>query len=198
MPSRMMPAFMLLPKLPIRICTMFSGQPVDTLLEVPLMISVLVIDDDPIALQGCRRVLEDAGISPIFCAIDLEAAYQLLLSHRGYCRSRIWRRQSRRIGVYSPHQGFCQANPFLVFRAHRNPTIVAQALQADASGYVLKDDAHSEGLVKAVLWVSTSPTFTCGDRARGGIRSRVRPRPPMQSSRGRIRLRQTAKPTSCP
>jgi two-component system, NarL family, invasion response regulator UvrY len=46
------------------------------------MISVLVIDDHPIALQGCRRVLEDAGIAPIFCATDLEAAYRLLLTHR--------------------------------------------------------------------------------------------------------------------
>jgi two-component system invasion response regulator UvrY len=34
------------------------------------MTSVLVIDDHPIVLQGCRRMLEDAGIEAVLEARD--------------------------------------------------------------------------------------------------------------------------------
>ena len=37
------------------------------------MTSVLIIDDHPIVLQGCRRVLEDAGMEPVLTASDLVA-----------------------------------------------------------------------------------------------------------------------------
>ena len=35
------------------------------------MTKILVIDDHPIVLQGCRRVLEDAGIEDITLASNL-------------------------------------------------------------------------------------------------------------------------------
>jgi two-component system, NarL family, invasion response regulator UvrY len=35
------------------------------------MTSVLVIDDHPIVLEGCRRVLKDAGIETVLEARDL-------------------------------------------------------------------------------------------------------------------------------
>jgi DNA-binding NarL/FixJ family response regulator len=33
--------------------------------------SVLIVDDHPILLQGCRRILEDIGIKAIFEARDV-------------------------------------------------------------------------------------------------------------------------------
>ena len=41
------------------------------------MTSVLIVDDHPIVLQGCRRTLQDSGIAPIFEARDIEAGLQL-------------------------------------------------------------------------------------------------------------------------
>ena len=38
------------------------------------MTSVLIIDDHPIVLQGCRRLLQDHGITPIHEARDVESA----------------------------------------------------------------------------------------------------------------------------
>jgi DNA-binding NarL/FixJ family response regulator len=46
------------------------------------MTSVLIIDDHPIVLQGCRRVLEDAGMEPVLTASDLVAGYRLYRRHQ--------------------------------------------------------------------------------------------------------------------
>jgi two-component system invasion response regulator UvrY len=41
------------------------------------MTSVLIIDDHPIVLQGCRRMLEDAGVKTVLEARDPAAGYRL-------------------------------------------------------------------------------------------------------------------------
>jgi two-component system, NarL family, invasion response regulator UvrY len=46
------------------------------------MTKVLVVDDHPIVLQGCRRILEDAGGATVFEASDVAAGYELFRSHR--------------------------------------------------------------------------------------------------------------------
>jgi CheY-like chemotaxis protein len=47
-----------------------------------VMISVLVIDDHPIVLRGCRRLLEDAGVTSVLEAGDVAAGYELFCCHR--------------------------------------------------------------------------------------------------------------------
>ena len=44
--------------------------------------SVLVIDDHPVARQGCRRVLQRIGITTIFEAGDVVTGYELFGRHR--------------------------------------------------------------------------------------------------------------------
>lgn len=157
----------LLPKVPGHICTMFSGRPINILLRVSLMISVLIIDDHPIALQGCRRVLEDAGVGPIFCATDLDAAYLLFLSHRpdvAIVDLAFAGDSLGGLGFVRRIKASPKEIPIVVFSMHDDPAIIAQALEAGASSYVLKD-AHSEELIKAVHRVSTSPPFTCAHDA---------------------------------
>jgi YesN/AraC family two-component response regulator len=44
------------------------------------MVSILIIDDHPFIVQGCKRVLEDAGIELIFEANDIVNGYELYLS----------------------------------------------------------------------------------------------------------------------
>jgi two-component system, NarL family, invasion response regulator UvrY len=131
------------------------------------MTSVLVIDDHPIALQGCRRALEDAGIGPVFCTTDLEAAYQLFVSH---CPDvaivdLVFAGDGLGgLGFIRRIKASAKQTHVLVFSMHDNPAIVALALEAGASSYVLKD-AYSEELIRAVRRASASPPFTCADHA---------------------------------
>ena len=46
------------------------------------MTSVLIVDDHPVVLQGCRRILEDAGITAVFEASDPATGYELFRNHR--------------------------------------------------------------------------------------------------------------------
>jgi two-component system, NarL family, invasion response regulator UvrY len=45
------------------------------------MASVLIIDDHPIVLQGCRRMLEDAGVQIVLEARDPISGYRLYRRH---------------------------------------------------------------------------------------------------------------------
>jgi two-component system, NarL family, invasion response regulator UvrY len=146
---------------------MFSRRPINIVLKVPFMISVLVIDDHPVALQGCRRVLEDAGFGPIYCASAIEAAHQLFLSHRPdvtIVDLALAGDNLGGLGFIRRIRASAKQTSVLVFSMHDNPAIVAQALDAGASGYVLKD-AHCEDLIKAVRRISTSLATTCADRS---------------------------------
>jgi len=45
------------------------------------MTTVLLIDDHPIVLQGCRRLLEDAGVETVLQARDPTSGYRLYRRH---------------------------------------------------------------------------------------------------------------------
>jgi two-component system, NarL family, invasion response regulator UvrY len=131
------------------------------------MTSVLIIDDHPIVLQGCRRVLEDAGLGPVLTASDLVSGYRLYRRHgpdvavidlaihgRGLGGIDL----IRRIHAYKPRARI------LVLSMHNDAMIVARALEAGATGYVLKDTS-SEQLVKAVQQVATGAPYLDGELA---------------------------------
>jgi two-component system, NarL family, invasion response regulator UvrY len=125
------------------------------------MTSVLIIDDHPIVLQGCRRVLEDAGMGPVLTASALVSGY------------RLWRRHAPDVAVIDlaihgrglggidlirrirTHQLRAR---ILVLSMHNDAMIVARCLEAGATGYVLKDTS-SEQLVKAVQQVATGAAY---------------------------------------
>lgn len=108
------------------------------------MTSVLVIDDHPIVLQGCRRLLQDAGVERVLEASTLLGGYRLFRRERpdvviidlalqgnglsGLVLVRRLRAQNPRL-------------PILVFSMHGDPVIASRALEAGANGYVLKDTA---------------------------------------------------------
>ena len=131
------------------------------------MTSVLIVDDHPIVLQGCRRVLEDAGVGPIFEAKDMVNGYRLYHRHRpdvvivdlsiagdglgGLSLIRRIRTNDARARI-------------LVLSMYSDPMIVARTLEAGASGYVLKDTSSDE-LVKAVEHAVAGKPFISGDLA---------------------------------
>jgi len=131
------------------------------------MTSALIIDDHPIVLQGCRRVLQDAGVQTLFEARDIVAGYRLYRRHRpdvvvvdlalngnGLAGLSL----IRRIKAHDPH------TRVLVFSMHGDPVIVTRALHAGASGYVLKDTSSQE-LVDAFNRVRAGKPYLSNDIA---------------------------------
>jgi two-component system, NarL family, invasion response regulator UvrY len=131
------------------------------------MTSVLIIDDHPIVLQGCRRVLEDAGIEPVLAASDLVAGYRLYLRHKPDVAIVDLAIQGKGLGgleLIRRIRAHDTGAHILVLSMHNDAMIVARSFEAGASGYVLKDTS-SEELVKAVQQVSAGAPFLSSDLA---------------------------------
>jgi DNA-binding NarL/FixJ family response regulator len=108
---------------------------------------VLVVDDHPIVLQGCRRVLEDAGVHEILEAGSVAEANSLYRRHAPDVVI---------IDLAMQGKGFSGLDlirrlrlekadlPILVFSMHGDPVIVSRALEAGATGYLLKDTAPDD------------------------------------------------------
>jgi DNA-binding NarL/FixJ family response regulator len=115
------------------------------------MTKVLVIDDHPIVLQGCKQVLEDAGVESVMQASSLVEGFRLYRSMRPNLiivdlsvRSGALDGISfiRRLRVHD------KSTPILVFSMHSDPVIVSRTLQVGATGYLLKD-TWSDEFIKA-------------------------------------------------
>jgi two-component system, NarL family, invasion response regulator UvrY len=111
------------------------------------MTRALVIDDHPIVLQGCARILEAKGDAEVLLAASLAEGFRLYRSNKPdiiivdlTMKSGLLSGLSfiRRIRVVNGRV------PILVLSMHRDPVIVRRALQAGATGFVLKDSASDE------------------------------------------------------
>src|SRR5258707_8032119 len=106
------------------------------------MTSVLIIDDHPIVLQGCRRMLEDAGIKTVLEARDATSGYRLFRRHHPDVVIIDLPIRSSVLGgldVIRQMRAHNRRSCILVFSMDRNPTIAIRALKAGAAGYMLKD-----------------------------------------------------------
>lgn len=125
------------------------------------MTKILVIDDHPIVLQGCRRVLEDAGI------VDITLASNLIEGFRAYRNDKpdviiidlaikkgilVGLTFIRRLRVHDKH------TPILVLTMHEDPMIASQSLRLGANGYILKDTS-SVDIIKALQAVRQGKPF---------------------------------------
>ncbi|MFG1203533.1 response regulator transcription factor [Xanthobacter aminoxidans] len=152
------------------------------------MTSVLLIDDHPIVLQGCRHLLEDAGISDLMEAQTALAGYRLFRRNRpdvvivdlalngsglaGLALVRRLRAQAARM-------------PILVFSMHADPVIASRALEAGATGYLLKDTSPDD-LLEAFEKVRRGQPYIShdlalevallGTRGRSGVMADLTPR----------------------
>jgi len=131
------------------------------------MTTVLVIDDHPIVLQGCARILEANGPTRVLTAVSMADGFRLyrqqdpdviivdLTMHSGLLSGLSFIRRLRVVN---------RRVPILVLSMHRDPVIVSRALQAGASGYVLKDSA-AEDLLKAIKRVGDGRPFISDELA---------------------------------
>lgn len=106
------------------------------------MTSVLIVDDHPIVLQGCRQVLQDAGVTKLFEADTAVAAYRIFRRSRPDVVILDLGLQGGGLGgldLIRRLRLHDQLMPILIFSMHSDPVIVSRALKAGATGYVLKD-----------------------------------------------------------
>jgi two-component system, NarL family, invasion response regulator UvrY len=131
------------------------------------MTKVLIIDDHPIVLQGCRRMLEDAGVTDVIEAADATSGYRLFGDKRpevviidvGLHDSRLGGLELiRRIRADDMNVRI------LVFSMHNDPVVVARALQAGATGYVVKDTSP-EHFIEAFKKVRVGTRYLSDDLA---------------------------------
>jgi DNA-binding NarL/FixJ family response regulator len=131
------------------------------------MTSVLIIDDHPIVLQGCRRMLEDAGVATVLEARDAVSGYKLYRRHRPEVVIVDLAMQGSGLGGLPLIQRINAHDPatrILVFSMHSDPIIVARALEAGATGYVLKDTSPAE-LMKAFEKIRAGTPYLSEDLA---------------------------------
>ena len=125
------------------------------------MTSVLVIDDHPIVLQGCRRVLQDARFGPVLEARDVETGSQLVRKHQPQVIIIDLAMQGGGLGgltLIRTIRAHDARSRILVFSMHSDPIIVRRALEAGATGYLLKDTSSQE-LVRAVESVAAGQAY---------------------------------------
>jgi two-component system invasion response regulator UvrY len=131
------------------------------------MTSVLIIDDHPIVIQGCRRILQDAGVGSVLGARDLVGGYRLYRRHRPDAVIIDLALNGDGLGGLALIQRIHRHDPatrILVFSMHSDPAIVARALAAGATGYVIKDTS-SEELVGAFAEVMRGKPYLSSDLA---------------------------------
>ena len=120
------------------------------------MTLVLLIDDHPIVLQGCRRILEDAGVCEVIEATSVAAGYRLYRRRRPDVVIVDLALQGKGLGglglsgldlIRRLRMDNSQI-PILVLSMHGDPVIVSRAMEAGATGYLLKD-SPPECLIEA-------------------------------------------------
>ena len=133
----------------------------------PRMTKVLVIDDHPIVLQGCRHMLEEAGVEIVLEARDPASGYRLYRRHHPDVVIVDLIMQGSRLGgldvIRRMHLHDSRVR-ILVFSMHSDPIIAARALEAGATGYVLKDTSADE-LMKAFKQVLAGTPYLSNDLA---------------------------------
>ncbi|MEG6509043.1 response regulator transcription factor [Methyloligella sp. 2.7D] len=131
------------------------------------MTSVLIIDDHPIVLQGCRQLLEDAGVSEITQAQSLSDGFRMYRNQKPDVLIVDLAMRTGALGGLSFIRRLRlhdTETPILVFTMHSDPVIVSRALEVGATGYVLKDTS-SEEVLKAFQRVRENKPYISHDLA---------------------------------
>lgn len=116
------------------------------------MTSVLIIDDHPFVIQGCRRLLEGAGVESILSASNSVSGYTLYQQNRPdvvVVDLSFGNDALAGLSLVRRIRADDLDTRVIVFSMHDDSAIVRHCLKAGASGYVTKD-ACSADLVDAV------------------------------------------------
>lgn len=131
------------------------------------MVSVLVIDDHPIVLQGCRQLLQNAGIGEVLVADSMIDGYRAFRRSKPDVVVVDLALQDKSLGGLELIRQFRATGStarILVFSMYGDPIIVSRALKAGAIGYLVKDHA-ADHLVEAILAVAAGRSYLDHDVA---------------------------------
>jgi DNA-binding NarL/FixJ family response regulator len=131
------------------------------------MTTVLIVDDHPIVLQGCRRMLQDVGVDEIIEARDTADGHRLFREHNPDVVIVDLGLQDNGLGGLELIRRIRADDlnvRILVFSMHSDPVIVARALQAGATGYVVKDTSP-EAITEAFQKVRTGRRYLSDELA---------------------------------
>lgn len=119
------------------------------------------------SLQGCRRILEDIGIERVIEAQNIAAGYRQFLRHVPDMVVVDLSFQGSGLAGLALVERIKRCNPqarVLVLSMHSDPVVVTRALNAGATGYVIKDTSTEE-LVRAVNRVLKGLPYLSDDLA---------------------------------
>ncbi|MGJ4895701.1 response regulator transcription factor [Bradyrhizobium oligotrophicum] len=125
------------------------------------MYRVLLVDDHPVVITACRWLLNEAGIRALSEAHDADSGYQAYVRDRPDVAIVDLRLHGQELGGISLIERMRSHDPrarILVFSMHAEPRIVRSAIDAGASGYLLKD-APPQELPKALEQVRAGGTY---------------------------------------
>lgn len=108
---------------------------------------VLVIDDHPIVLEGCRQILKLAGATHISHTESLADGFRLYRKKKPDVIVVDLAMRAGALGGLSFIRRLRISDaqtPILVFSMHNDPFIVSRALKLGANGYILKDTSGEE------------------------------------------------------
>jgi DNA-binding NarL/FixJ family response regulator len=117
--------------------------------KAPAATTVLIIDDHPFVLQGCARILEDAGLARVVQASTLADGFRQYRTHSPHLIIVDLSIKSAMLGGLSFVRRLRlhdKKTPILVLSMHRDPMIVRRALDLGVTGFVLKDAPSDEFL----------------------------------------------------
>jgi DNA-binding NarL/FixJ family response regulator len=108
---------------------------------------VLVIDDHPVVVQGCRQLLEGMDVREVLAAARLAEGFRLYRRRRPdiiITDLSINRHELAGLAFIRRVRLFDIRTPILVLTMHDDPVVAGRALEAGANGYLLKDIAAEE------------------------------------------------------
>jgi DNA-binding NarL/FixJ family response regulator len=111
------------------------------------MTGVLLVDDHPVIVMACRQLLEDSGVVAIAEAYDAVNGYQAYLHNKPDVIVIDLSLRGEELGGLLLIERIRAHDPnarILVFSIHADPSIVASAIDAGATGYLLKDALPDE------------------------------------------------------
>jgi two-component system, NarL family, invasion response regulator UvrY len=124
------------------------------------MTTILVIDDHPIVAQGCRQLIEDAGLGT---SVEANSSAEALRAVHRFNPDvvivdlGIDGNELAGLDLIERIRAGSKA-AVLVFSMHRDPIIVNRSLNAGANGYLVKDSAATK-LVEAVRTVANGRPY---------------------------------------
>ncbi|CCD92750.1 putative two-component response regulator, lux-R family [Bradyrhizobium sp. ORS 375] len=125
------------------------------------MYRVLLVDDHPVVITACRSLLNAAGIGSLSEANDAESAYATYVRDQPDAAVVDLRLKGEELGGIGLIERMRSHDPnarILVFSMLADPRVVRLAIDAGASGYLLKDAPPHE-LPKALEQVRAGGTY---------------------------------------